>query len=216
MKKLLIFTDSLGLPRDTPELVSYEETWAYKLKEFFNVHQVSIGGGTIKDLHQQMDYSKMFCPDFVIIQSGIVDCAPRALTKFENELLNKFWLTRTFLDYWLNARSLMFLRKRRNVTYTNKTAFDYYSGEFLKLFGSKLYWVEILNAGDEYDKLLPGIKKNVSIYNQIIKNKIGEQNIIDISTIPKNGIMKDYIHLSVLGHDYLFNQINKTLQKKNK
>ena len=214
MKKLLIITDSLGLPRNTPEFVNYEETWVHKLKDFFNVYYVCLGGATIKDLYQQIEYSKMFNADFVVIQSGIVDCAPRALTKFENELFNKFWITRTFLDYWLNGKKLKYLRQKRNVSYTKIKVFEYYINEIKKAFEDKLFWIEILNSGIEYEKKLPGIIENVEKYNSIIKNVIGLNNFIEISKIPQSGIMTDNIHLNTQGHEYLFNKVFNKLNEK--
>src|SRR5688500_17972440 len=94
-KKILIITDSLGLPRAVPEVCSYEQTWPFLLNNAgYQIHQVSIGGATVSELYRQLEYHYLFLPDLVIVQSGIVDCAPRALGKFESLLLNKFIVTR--------------------------------------------------------------------------------------------------------------------------
>ena len=100
MKKLkvLILTDSLGLPRTSPENLAYEDTWCYSLKDKYDVLQISIGGGVIGEIYKQCQYYKGFKPDIVIIQMGIVDCAPRILGKTENLLLNSNPVTRKILS----------------------------------------------------------------------------------------------------------------------
>ena len=77
MKKLLLITDSLGLPRLFPEKTEYEDTYPNLLKKHFIIMQYSKGGGTIIELYEQTGYFKAFEPDVIILQSGIVDCAPR-------------------------------------------------------------------------------------------------------------------------------------------
>ncbi len=54
MKKILVITDSLGLPRKDPEECLFENTWPFLLKKNgFIIHQVSIGGATIDQLYRQ-------------------------------------------------------------------------------------------------------------------------------------------------------------------
>ncbi len=72
MKKMLIITDSLGLPRPKPEIVEYNDTWVKKISIYYDVWQYSSGGATISDLYSQIEYHKMFNPDIVLIQSGIL------------------------------------------------------------------------------------------------------------------------------------------------
>lgn len=42
MKKILIITDSLALPREKPEICAFEDTWPELLKKNkkFQIHQV--------------------------------------------------------------------------------------------------------------------------------------------------------------------------------
>ena len=210
MKKLLIITDSLGLPRQKPEVVAYDETWINELAKYYKVHQVSIGGGLISELYTQIEYIKMFEPDIVIVQAGIVDCAPRAMTKFESIFLNKFWLTRKFLKKVLTQKTLAFLRKKRNCTYTDIKMFEKYVNDFSSVFSGKLYWVEIIPASTGYETNVPGITNNVTAYNKIIQNHL-KQNTISLEDIEAKHIMTDHIHFSKEGHAYLSNKIKTTL-----
>ena len=85
---ILVIGDSLSLPRNFPEEVNSCDIWPQLLqKKGINIVQASLGGGTIKDLFLQSNYYKAYTPSRVIVQSGIVDCAPRALTYFEKNLI---------------------------------------------------------------------------------------------------------------------------------
>lgn len=206
MIKVLIITDSLGLPRPLPEVVEYEETWVNMLSKNYKVHQISYGGGTIGQLYSQIEYIKMFNPDLVIIQSGIVDCAPRAITKFESDFLNKFRITRFFLKIILKPKTINFLRKNRKCTYTNLFLFENYILKFKKLYGEKLYWIGIVPANEKYENLIPGITENVSKYNDVIKKQL-QGNFISLADFTIQNIMSDHIHLSKQGHQLLFDKI---------
>lgn len=93
--RILFLTDSLSLPRvNEEEIVLYEDTYLYKLREEFKESLIvdsAIGGATIKDLYAQVFYYKSFNPDIVVLQTGIVDCAPRAYKKFEKKNISKTW-----------------------------------------------------------------------------------------------------------------------------
>ncbi|MBI3519742.1 MAG: SGNH/GDSL hydrolase family protein [Bacteroidetes bacterium] len=210
MTKILVITDSLGLPRPTPEIVKYNETWVNKLSELYRVHQLSIGGGTISNLFSQIEYLKMFEPDFVIIQSGIVDCAPRALTKFESEFFNKFKVTKKILNLYLTKDRTEKLRKKRNKTYTSFEDFEKYLNLFAKEFGDKLYFVGILPGNENYEKKVPGVVGNINKYNALIQ-VTAIHNFISVDDFCQDDIMTDYIHLTKKGHQKLFERIVKTI-----
>lgn len=214
MKKVLIFTDSLGLPRPNPEIVNYNETWIFLLSQKYHTHQISVGGGEITVLSAQIEYAKMFNPDFVIVQSGIVDCAPRALTKTESRILNKYSLSRTILKFILRPKTLNLLRKNRNAVYTEKTIFEKHIMKFLKAFDLKLFWIGIIPATNEYEKIVPGISAKINEYNLIIKKHLGT-NYIDLYDIKTSHVMSDFIHLSKEGHQFVYEKIANVLELKN-
>jgi len=209
--KVLIVTDSLGLPRPTPERVEPEETWPELLSQHFDVTRFSSGGATIKDLFSQIEYMKMYNPDVVFIQSGIVDCAPRAFSKFENEFINKFRVTRYLSSKFLNKQRIIRLRKTRNTTYSTLAQFE----EFIKRFNNsfpKVYWVEIVPANDAYEAVVPGIKRNVERFNKLIKDNAGGR-WISTSDFSDSDIMSDHIHLSKTGNYKLFKKVYDIAKK---
>lgn len=202
-KRILIITDSLGLPRAFPEACSYEQTWPVLLKKSnYIIHQISIGGATINELYRQIEYHYLFSPDIIIIQSGIVDCAPRALGKFESLFLNHFFITRKLLECILPKCNL-FLRKYRRMKYTSAIKYQYYIESMKKRFpGKDVYWIGILPSSEEYEKRVPGISTAIALYNSILKKCLGEEYLA-MDAIPKEGIMPDFIHLNQIGHKYV-------------
>ena len=90
MEKLLLITDSLGHARPGPEVTYWEDTYAYMLSNDYRIYQYSVGGARIQELAgAARSYLIQFRPDIVIIQSGIVDCAPRAYKWIEERIFEK-------------------------------------------------------------------------------------------------------------------------------
>ena len=81
MKRILFLTDSLSLPqaRDGKK-IRLEDTYLYRFRAHFNgvfdVISFQKGGGTSADLLSQARYYAACEPDLVVVQVGIVDCAP--------------------------------------------------------------------------------------------------------------------------------------------
>lgn len=114
-KRILIIGDSICLSRTKPEKVELFDTWPNILnkKNEFELIQLAIGGGTIGTLSEQAYYYEAYYPDVVIIQSGIVDCVPRALSWLEKEVIN----SNRFLSFLSNRFiPINFLRKYRKLT----------------------------------------------------------------------------------------------------
>lgn len=100
MKKILCIADSLGLPG---HLNKYEDTWFYKLKQYFPNSDfisffkrqlttdvlVTMGGGEggVDNWPKGADCLEGYMPQVVIIQLGIVDCAPRLLTNYDKVIM---------------------------------------------------------------------------------------------------------------------------------
>lgn len=207
--KILIIGDSLCLPRSKPEVVEFIETWPYLLNynNKFEVMQLSIGGGTIKTLYEQSFYYLGFQPDFVVIQSGIVDCAPRALSWLEKEVINS---SRALSLIFSRFMPTNLMRKYRNLTYTNACEYRRLIKEFSNQFpNAKVIFIGIVPASIEYEVSLPNISKNIKCYNEIIENEINikKDTFLNVNEIPSKGIMSDYHHLNSIGHKWLSDKI---------
>jgi len=204
VKRILVFTDSLGLPRSVPEHCAYEDTWCFKLKRDFNVHQVSIGGATSSDILRQCPYHIEFKPDVVIVQIGIVDCAPRFLTKFELELIKK--LPDKINSKLIRALNNSKVRNFRKITYVRTDLFARNIRKLQTFFkGTPVIFINILPASDSYEKILPGIKSRVEQYNEILINEA--KYICETYDLHNKGVMSDYVHLNAFGHDMIYHKI---------
>ncbi|RAW01301.1 SGNH/GDSL hydrolase family protein [Pseudochryseolinea flava] len=213
MKKVLILGDSLTLPRFKPESCKHEDTWPVLLQDYFDVHAISIGGGTIKDLHRQLEYHIAYKPDYVIIQSGIVDCAPRALGLLELEVMQQFWVTKRLVLPIVRKQS-KYLRGFRNKTYTTPRDFASYLQKIRMQLGAvEMFSIGILPSCPEYEIIVPGVTKRVKQFNEILKN-LFQENFIPTDTIDRAGIMSDHIHLNKDGHQFIFNSVRSFLGNK--
>lgn len=210
--KIQIFSDSLALPREVPQKVYYEETYPAKLAANHVVAQYSKGGGTIKDLYEQTFYYKMFCPDVVILQSGIVDCAPRPFTQFEEHFFTLNFFTKGCKAI-LKRLTKSWLRSLRKVAWTPPKKFRLYCEQFKKAYPNiPILAIGILPPRPEYEKLAKGMSKRILEYNKILLDVFGE-NFIDMSDMPDEGIMSDHHHMTVIGHQFVYDKIVERISK---
>ncbi len=192
--KVLFLTDSLSLPRGSDgEVVKYEETYISLLRKKnpeMTIVDCAVGGATIWDLFKQSYYYKFFEPDIVILHCGIVDCAPRAFTKFEQKILNKLGLRPKGLT--------RFLRKYRGLKLTPIKKFEKLALRLKRQFEDlPVFAVGILPASSQYEQKVPGIAKSIEIYNHVLSSQF---RFIDNSDFPMEGILSDHHHLNAIGH----------------
>lgn len=209
-KCILVLGDSLALPRLTPDFCPYDSTWPELLrKDGHRVIQVSIGGATSHDLNAQAGtyYKLETMPiDLVIIQSGIVDCAPRFAHKFELKIYQSIPLIGKGIISMLNRN---WVRKLRNITYMKPKKYRQNIQKMIRQYHPKpVFLLGILPALSGYEKQLPGISKNTAIYNAILKSN---PNFIDLQGMPENGIMSDFHHLNAVGHAFIYEQLTKVI-----
>jgi hypothetical protein len=205
--KILLLTDSLALPREWPEKCPYEKTWPQLLKkEGYDIHQVSLGGGTSRELLRQCRYHKSFNPDIVIIQVGIVDCVPRFVTRKEKNILQALPIVGGKVLSLLNKN---WIRKLRSISYIKKKEFLKNLNKIISFYDcSKTFLVEIV-GGEGYERVLPKVKDKINIYNEVLKS-FEEVNYIEYY---KKGItMGDYHHLNKKGHFQLYKEILSNLK----
>lgn len=207
---ILIFTDSLALPRLHPEFCHQNETWTSLLrKQGHRITQVSIGGGTSHDLVSQCNYYQKdtIDIDLVIVQSGIVDCAPRFAHKLELKLYQVLPLIGKKIIRLLNRN---WVRQVRNITYMPLKKYSKNIRKIQQNFKPyPVLFLGILPASKAYECQLRGITKNTALYNDILKETGA---YIDLSQIPESGIMSDYHHVNSVGHQFIFEQIQKAIQ----
>ncbi|WP_292010861.1 SGNH/GDSL hydrolase family protein [Chryseobacterium sp.] len=201
INKVLVISDSLALARDIPELTLFEETWPELLKkEGLQIDQISIGGATSTDLLKQAYYHKLFNPDIVFVQVGIVDCAPRFATRFEVDFLTRLPVIGKKILKKMNTPKV---RNRRQISYVNEKQFSQNLLDIKRSFNCPTFFLTILPASKDYEILVPGVIDKINRYNKVIKS----YDFIDLEEIPQNHIMSDHHHLNKLGHEFIFNKM---------
>jgi hypothetical protein len=213
LKKILIIGDSLCLPREKPEHVDYHQTYPYLLKQSGGVEifQLAIGGGTIADLIDQVSYHKVVKPDIVIVQSGIVDCAPRALGRLERDIVASSRILTEIFNRFISVHKL---RKFRKITFVTEKSFKNHINQLIESFdGVQLVWIGILPSSIEYENKVPGITRNVVRYNDIIRSQSESLGFKFLNTdlMVKEGIMSDHHHLTAIGHQWIFEKLSNIL-----
>lgn len=213
MKKILILTDSLGLPREhNNDIIQATQTWPSLLSKKFDVCHLGIGGATIDILTNQAAYHRFFYPNIIIVQSGIVDCAPRTLTRREKNLIENLPFVGRFI-YPIIKRYNKQIRKWRNAKLSTEELYRSNVKKIISLFdGKPVYFIGILPASKEYEKIVPGITKSIITFNNILKQE-AKGNYINMDTISQSDILGCHHHLSISGNEYLYKKIIDKLNK---
>ncbi len=213
MERIVLFTDSLALPRKVPEMTSIEDTYPYLLKKNFDVYQFSKGGCLISELLEQTFYYSQYRPDYVILQCGIVDCAPRAFSWSEESFLRLTRIGRLLRKAISITITTKRIRNFRRKSWTELKSFECLCNAFVNQFdGIPVYALSILPATSEYELQVPGISKKIKEYNIVLSRVFGDR-LIDLSGIPVEGIMSDHHHLTQEGHIYVYESIMDKLKK---
>lgn len=213
MKKLLVLTASTSLPRPEPEVLFYEQTWPAYFSDKYQLFQGSKGGSTSLDLCNIAWYLKMFRPDIVIIQAGLVDCAPRAFTQNEIIAYNYFWVTR----YFFKVINKYFGKKLRNLRHKSNLSVKAYKANIIKLKNAftdttKVYAISILLPNDHLVSKNKHIREKVIQYNKVLKEIFGD-NYIDVDDFPPSMFMSDGQHPRACGHKWLYERISSVIER---
>ena len=211
MKRIVILSDSLALPRQDPEVTYVEDTYPYLLKEHFNVFQFSKGGGLIHELREQAHYYRQYEPDVIILQSGIVDCGCRAFSRKEELFFQSNIIGRVIRRLIAATITTKRLRNFRKKSWTTKKEYIFNCNQIKEIFADKpVYALSILPISEAYEKKVPGMRKKSNEYNALLRSCFGNK-FIDLSLIPPQGIMSDGHHLTKEGHQFVYTKIKEAL-----
>lgn len=208
---VLILTDSLAFPRTEPEVVSYEQTWVALLKRYFPqidfVH-CGRGGATIDDLFKHSTYYHgTIQPALVLVQAGIVDCAPRALSVIEQQVLQRLPVVGPLVLALVHGNAAR-LRRWRGINYTSLASYEAWIQAYERLFAN-VHWIGILPADAEYESRVQGIGAAIDRYNAVLLRR----NYISTTDFKSSDIMSDHHHLNVAGHHRLAARLADTVQR---
>mgnify|MGYP005864751069 CR=1 FL=1 len=206
-QRVLFITTSSGLPRDkTSDRVEWNETYVNLIRTrrpYINIIHIGVPAAPIAELIRIAGYYKLAQPDVIVLQSGLVDCAPRALTIFEFEIIKRLRLFRVV------KRLKRILRKYRNVYYTKPKDFEAGIQRLKMIFPqAKIISCGILPARQAYEDALPGVSRRIKEFNEILKRNT---HFIDNSDFPDFGIAADHHHLTAEGNRLVAEKVIKAV-----
>lgn len=187
--RIVALADSLALPRDEgTDVVRWEDTWPSQLQRLSELHGVRLEiincGARSRRMTTTIEgdfyeHIVLKLPDIVILQVGIVDCAPRLISLWERRLMNAPWFPASLRDKIIRHRSASRAsRTRRNPlgkVYTRPELF----AATLSTFGKRLrqahpqirlFALPILGRLPQLEEHSPGYISNIELYNNLLKS----------------------------------------------
>lgn len=226
LKRIVVLGDSMAMPRvEGKDCVWWDETWPFLLQQKLiksnmqiDIINCSSRARTIDSICGQdfLDHVTWKKPDFIVLEIGIVDCAPRIFSKKEKALLNNSFMPACIKKYIIHLRS----QKREIITkraplakvYTPPYQFKFYLQKFFSRLEElnrriRLIVIPILANDSFMETKSPGFVSNVNIYNSILKEwcKVIGATWFDPSTIfmeqKKHTLFgSDGYHFNIKGH----------------
>ncbi len=219
MKKILVITDSISMPR---EGLPYEDTWICLVKEKYplcdfidrsargttSMRLVNEGGGGV-------DLLESYEPDAVILQFGTAECAPRLFRKngLEHFVMNRI------MPRGPRERYIRYVKKTRTrnpaLADVPPAVFEMNLRSYLtraESIPAPVYAFLIPRAADLFRAKSPRIQEAIDVYNGIFL-KLKEEfpffeciEPFDEGT-DVNTITTDELHINRQGNRILFNKI---------
>jgi hypothetical protein len=204
--QLMVYGDSLGLPRAT-EGIPYTSTYAEVLRssletarsEEVDLYNRSRGGATIRGLYEDwatdMTYFGAGEAAIVVIQSGIVDCAPRPIPTLIRRIVGRLpGPLHRYVVRFLHVHRVNILRAGAVWRETPPDAFSGVLRRWLNEAGAvsgRVYVVNIAPTTMAMDAHSPGLAKSIEEYNRLISSAIRESGRSNVRLVD--------VHEAILG-----------------
>lgn len=219
MKKVLVLTDSLGLPRMSPAVITDDQCWTYRLADHcagrFRFRNVSVPG---MDSNQLLSLAKNYYaalkPDIVVVQVGIVDCYPRAIKKTELSILLRLPSAISRAVHRLVKRFYARLIASRSIRYVQPAVFRANLQALREIFeGARIMVVPIAPPSQTYQAKNPRIASSVEEYNALLSSQFSEGFLHEC--YPQGAaaaiFLSDNHHLNAVGNGLVFEAVKKQL-----
>jgi hypothetical protein len=212
---LVILGDSLPLPRPN-EGVLFEHTYPSILQRMLN------GNAYVINRSKRANNSRKaalpnnlsaditdFNPEVLIYHIGIVDCAPRLFSEFQQKILEKMpsFISRRIIKFFSSKR--YFFTRTFPKVYVKRKAF--YKNvkqtiSFAKQYTDKIILVGICHANSNVLKKSFSFADNVNKYNdELIKisNELGVDYLDTRLLNPEHDLLSDGIHYNLSANEKL-------------
>lgn len=207
--KVLIIGDSLAAQRPDDDL-DINERWPALLSNNKNVliRNLSKGFSTTQRLREPDVIKEAIKSDIVIIQLGVVDCAPRRFKRWEMQLIYK-------LPGQFQKKIIAFLKKKKHQStekcYVKPPQFKKNIETFIKTIKKPVIYIQVLPATGKLLKSNPDISGAITKYNSIIEQLSGKMDSLTTEAIALKDVqdltLEDDYHLNRKGHQYIARKI---------
>lgn len=219
--KVYCIGDSMGLPR---EEVLFEETWISMLvKERKDIDFIwNFQRSQTTRVLNSKDSLEYYKPDYIILQLGIVDCAPRLINR--NSLFYKI-LTRIPLNFQNYIWKFIKRYKKRNKNTVDVNVYEFKNNLFNYLTRCRdcgvknIFFILICTPDTSISEKSQDFIKNIRDYNSIVQNLVHEfEELICINPLNKNnvekypGIYVDGYHPSFIGNKIVYTQLSEIIK----
>lgn len=194
--QIRLYADSLGLPR--PGVVADDERYFSLFTKWYKekhncepeVIDHSRSNTTIKDLYAWFIEDNRYFgnkADIIILQEGIVDCAPRPIPRKVRNIISKMpgFLKKRVIKFLHNNRAKLQNFGLKYFIVKPKDFAEEYK-KFLKTASEtavRVYVFNIVPTNDEIEIQSPGLKKSIDDYNKIISEVVKEMKLKNIFLI---------------------------------
>jgi len=212
------------MPRDE-DGVLYELTYWSRLKNEFPEYDIISCATRANDSTKQASPQKIYDdltllrPAIVVMQLGIVDCAPRLFgkkeaflmrflpSKLKNLIINfcsarRFWLTKNFPKVYVDIHTF-----KRNC--------DKLFESFQNL-GSRVICISVAATSNENNTKSFNFDNNIVEYNKVLREQCHKSvaEYVDFYADTKTGqfLLGDGIHINAEGHGFLFDAIKPVIE----
>lgn len=228
----MIIGDSLAMPR--PD-VCYEDTWVYKLikalpeLEFIDKTMrastserlVTEGGGDNNNPYGA-DLLEHYMPDIVVMQIGIVDCAPRYIKKgsLENIILNRI-MPRSMRTVYMDLIKKNRVRDPQKAYVPRHRFRSNLSNYFQRADNHNVKVIAIMIAPvtSAFIDKSPFANQSIKNYNNIYHDLSRDFGNVDLvypfdDVINLEDVTIDGYHINLEGHDIIFRILMKQICPK--
>lgn len=187
---LRVYGDSLSMPRASKG-IAYYQTYPELISDWYrsnssdiklSLYNRSRGGTTIDKLYRIYQHDSGYFGnienDILIIQSGIVDCAPRPISKTMRRYVGKIpvqAIKTKVIKYLHEHRADLQRMRSQPCRFTDpmkfKVTYRSWLNQAINEF-PRVYLVNIAPTIDSISEHSPGLRSSIEIYNEIIKEVV--------------------------------------------
>ena len=203
---LKIYGDSLSLPRPF-EGIEYGKEYGLLagmeiesiLGRIVKVYNRSFGGATVDRLSRQFRDDRIYLGEggIVVIQCGVVDCAPRPLPSFMRRALGYFpEIVRKPIVKFLHDKRALILKAGLGTRLTSPSKFRKSLRTWIEEASSSHDMVLVINIAPTNQKTedhSPGFSASINRYNEIIRGAVSSVGRANVRLVDVNKAISDEI-----------------------